>query len=130
MDVERAEAKFLRVSSGIVCFARVGLDFVPNATGSARIRFAMVEPDRNHGEVDERSAPAWAQAAREGVEQALSILELDPARVVSITKLAGTIVDTTEDSVRCAAGLATAQLFGREIAISDARPWRLVPSDN
>ena len=128
-DTNRGECSFLKTHAGVTAFARVRVKFTPDPdSGRARVQLALAEqPDRDNGEVDVRTAPDWCRAALEGVTTAFSILGDVPPGVVAITLVQGSVVDTTVDAVSCAAGLAAAQLFGRDpIPISDVPPWHLM----
>ena len=116
-DTTRAEGKFLSTRAGVTAFAWVRVEFIsePESSG-ARVRLALAKQlDRDNGQVDEAIAPDWCKAALDGVEAALSILGDIPPGVVVITSIQGTVADTNTDAVSRAAGLAVAQLFGREL---------------
>lgn len=129
MEMTIAEAKFLKTSAGVTAFARVEVEFRSDATHrQVEVRLALAhEPKRDDGEVNEQTAPDWCRAAVVGVNTALSILADVAPGTILITRIQGTVVDTTEDAVACAAGLATARAFGRvQLAISDRPPWKLI----
>ena len=105
-----SDFRFMR-QKGKPAFARVWVDGEADGNGAAVVADAL--PDRvnpDEGEVNARTAPGWVAAALEGITQVLEHARQAgwvSAPQVRLVKLVGTVADTTEDAVRCAAGCAT-----------------------
>ena len=102
-------------------FARVGLSLspVPPGSAAASVSVACREPDL---------LPSWQDAARAGVALAINENPVD----ARITKIQGTLSDTLDSTVWCAAVLAAFRALNIELA---ARPdfhggvWTIILSN-
>jgi hypothetical protein len=111
-----ASFRFLRCKDGKTYFARVGLDVCPNGNGITVEDALPPKADADAGEVNANTAPTWVAAARDGIRTAVEHARdrgLVPGGChVRLTELVGTLVDTREDVIRCAAALAAWQAIG------------------
>ena len=91
-----------------------------------------VDPDA--GEVNGRTAPSWVAAALEGIRATLAHARqagvLATGCRLALEKVVGSLIDTREDTVRCAAGLAVWEALGSPACAPDAefdgQSWNLV----
>jgi hypothetical protein len=126
--------RFLRTRRGKCSFACVWVD-VEFGGESLTAEDALPEQvDREAGEYNQRSAPTWVAAALEGIQAALAHarqvgIVANGCRV-TLCKLVGSVIDTREDAIRCAAGLAVWDALGAPPcapeAEFDGQSWRLV----
>lgn len=108
-----SEYRLLKSKEGRCWFAKVAVRATQQA-GDSRVLQAI--PDKvkeDDGEVNMASCPSWVLAAVEGASEALAVAELSRRItdhfLVEITRVVGSLVDTTEDAIKCAAALATWQ---------------------
>ena len=97
--------KLLRSTGGKLFFAEVGIE--PSSAPSGQeisISATAFEPQE-----DIKYYPEWVAAAKRGVRYALTHAVPMPTSGISlrVTKILGTLVDTSEDAVAAAACLAT-----------------------
>jgi hypothetical protein len=110
----RGHHRFLRTKNGLSSFAHVEVDLTTCATEPLAIIDALPEtPNASQGEVNRCTAPAWVDAAVEGIRNAVGKAQslgvpLDHEQV-RLVKLLGTPADTRADAIQCAAALATWQ---------------------
>lgn len=130
----RGRYRFLRTKGGVSYFARVGLEVLPLGE---KVEVAEALPERvdaDEGEVNRRSAPTWVAAALEGIRASLAHAQQSGMLATGcravLDELVGSPVDTGEDVVRCAAGLAVWDALGfSELtpqAEFDGQKWKLV----
>ncbi len=114
----RGEHRFLRTKSGVSYFARVEVEIVTGETNSEVEDALPDNVDTNAGEVNSRVQPSWVQAALEGIRAAMDRTGQNGSAHghyhASLIRLQGTISDTREDVIRCAAGLAAWKALGSE----------------
>lgn len=130
----RGHYRFLQTKKGRCYFARVWVDVQP---GGEKIELVDALPecaDLDAGEVNRRTAPNWVAAAIEGIRATLNYARqigvLATGCHVTLEKLQGSAIDTREDTVRCAAGLAVWQALGSPASAPEAEfdgeSWKLV----
>ena len=126
--------RFLRTRGGKCSFARVWVDVQPGGQ-ILDVRDALPEQvDREAGEVNRGSAPTWVVAALEGIRATLVHAQqggiLATGGRAILCKLVGSVIDTREDAIRCAAGLALWDALGSPPcapeAEFDGQCWKLV----
>jgi len=105
--------KFLRTVDGISYFARVWVE-VDLDSGIVEVVDAIGRnANSNEGEYDAQTASSWVNAALEGASAAAEYLInagfIQNGCLVRIMRLVGSIVDSREDVISCAAALATWQ---------------------
>ncbi|TYQ29937.1 hypothetical protein [Pseudanabaena sp. UWO310] len=89
---------------------RVWVEAEPSLIENSVIDAIGQEVNTGLGEVNSRTHDDWINAAIEGAKETLTYLERSSYNkyfFVKITKVIGTEVDTTEDSVKVAASIAT-----------------------
>ncbi|ELS30440.1 MULTISPECIES: hypothetical protein [Pseudanabaena] len=104
------EYKLAKVKNGVGYFAYVFVVVEPSLTGETVIDEIGQQVDREKGEVNSRTHNDWINAAIDGVYQTLDHLKSltsSDCYLVKVSKVIGTEVDTTEDSVKVAASIAT-----------------------
>ncbi|WP_055073656.1 hypothetical protein [Pseudanabaena sp. 'Roaring Creek'] len=104
------EYKLAKVKNGVGYFAYVFVVVEPSLTGENLIDHIGQQVDREKGEVNSRTHNDWISAAIDGVYQTLDHLKSltsSDSYLVKVSKVIGTEVDTTEDSVKVAASIAT-----------------------
>lgn len=104
------EYKLAKVKNGVGYFAYVFVVVEPSLTGEKVINEIGQQVDREKGEVNSRTHNDWINAAIDGVYQTLDHLKSltsSDSYLVKVSKVIGTEVDTTEDSVKVAASIAT-----------------------
>jgi hypothetical protein len=108
-----SEFTLAKVKAGCFGFAKVEVR-VSKQQGPAQVLESLPQ-NVNEGlrEVNRTIEPTWVQAALEGAAEALSVAETSENGtdhfLVEVTKIVGTIADTTADTVKCAAAMATWQ---------------------
>jgi hypothetical protein len=112
----RGLCRFLRTRAGRTYFAKVGLEVQPGAETMEVVDALPEHVDADAGEVNRHSASAWVAAALDGIWATLAYAQqvgvlAAPCRV-QIDQLVGSPVDTREDVVHCAAGLAVWDAVG------------------
>jgi hypothetical protein len=104
---------FLRTVSGISYFARVWIDAILNSGTLEVIDAIGKNVNPNEGEVDADAAPSWVAAALEGAREAAEYLAragcIQNGCIVRVVRLVGSVADSREDVIACAAALATWQ---------------------
>lgn len=126
--------RFLRTKGGRSYFARVGVEI---QAGGEEIEVVDGLPEATNpdkGEVNRHSAPHWVVAALEGIRTSLDHARqsgvLTTGYRAVLDELVGSVVDTREDVVRCAAGLAVWEALGlpdlSPEAEFDGQKWKLV----
>jgi hypothetical protein len=115
--------KFLRTVDGISYFACVSVD-VDVDSGSVKIVDAIgnnVDPEE--GEFNANSAPSWVKAALAGASEAAEYLTnagfVENGCIVRIVRLVGSVIDSREDVVACAAALATWQTLCPQLRLPE-----------
>jgi hypothetical protein len=115
--------KFLRTVDGISYFARVWVNVDINS-GTVKVVDAIgnnVDPDE--GEYNANSAPLWVKAALAGAREAAEYLAnagfAENGCIVHIVRLVGSITDSQEDVVACAAALATWQALCPQLRLPE-----------
>lgn len=93
-----ATYKLLRVADGRCNFAKVQVGIVQDGYVPAL--------DRDMSVVDNE----WIDAARQGID--FTLQETKRSDQVALLSIVGTMVDTTESAVYCAAAIATFRLLG------------------
>jgi hypothetical protein len=130
----RGHYSFLRTTGGRSYFARVWVEVDPGGE-TLDVEDALPERvDPDTGEVNRQSAPGWVAAALEGIQATLAHARqagiLTKGCRVVLEKVVGSVVDTREDTVRCAAALAVWEAFGSPAcapeAEFDGQNWKLV----
>jgi hypothetical protein len=104
--------KFSNVKNGIGYFARVVVEVQPFSDKGLVIDAIAQQVNRSQGEVNVKTHGDWVSAAVEGANETLRYLEgLGEINtyIIKITKIIGIETDTTEDTVKVAASLATWQ---------------------
>jgi hypothetical protein len=106
----RGEYRFLKHTQGRCRFAAVAVEAVPAGDQMTVVDELPEQVRRAEGEVNRHSEPVWVAAALEGMREAASAVHPNGVAGtgfrLSLVRLVGTLADTTEDAVRCAAGLA------------------------
>jgi hypothetical protein len=108
-----ADYRFFRVADGVPAFAWVYVETVPRSDNAFTVRDDTAGATDS---VDRGSAPEWIEAATRGCWHAVEWIRQFPSIHgcdVHLRKVQGTIADTREDAVECAAFLATAKAFAR-----------------
>jgi hypothetical protein len=130
----KGQYRFLRTTDGKSRFARVCVDVQPGGETTEVVDALPERVDSDAGEINQRTAPTWVAAALEGIRATLTYARqvgvLSTGCRVALEKVVGTVTDTREDTVRCAAGLAVWQALespgcGPETQF-DGRDWNLV----
>jgi hypothetical protein len=130
----RGYCRFLRTKGGRSYFARVWLEVLPGGE-TVKVVDALPESvDPDAGEVNRHTAPGWVAAALEGIRATLAYAQQTGVLVtgcsVALEKMVGSVVDTRDDVVRCAAGLAVWDALGSPglapEADFDGQGWKLV----
>ena len=108
-----SEYRFLKSKEGRSWFAKVAVRAAKQADGSRVLQAIPDKVKEGDGEVNMGSCPSWVLAAVEGASEALAVAEqsrrITEHFLVEITRVVGSLVDTNEDVVKCAAALATWQ---------------------
>jgi len=114
---------FLRTIGGISYFARVWVEIDINS-GTVEVVDAIggnANPDE--GEFDAATSPSWVTAALESVREATEYLTtagfIQNGCIVRIVRLVGSVVDSREDVVACAAALATWQIVCPQLPLPE-----------
>jgi hypothetical protein len=126
--------RFLQTKGGRCYFAQV---WVTVQLGGETIEAVDALPERvdpDQGEVNRRTAPTWVTAALSGIRATLAHARqtgvLTRGCLVTLEKLVGSVIDTGEDAVQCAAGLAVWDTLGSPAcapkAQFDGHSWNLV----
>jgi hypothetical protein len=129
-----ADFKLLKVVDGICHFARVHVVAEPRLSGLEVVEELDPAHSTDDGEVDRRREPGWIDAAVSGITECGAAL-LAAGHVsggkVCLKGVAGTVVDTTADDVRCAAYLAAWQALAPGLALPEYAhhngTWRFTP---
>ena len=127
-----ATYRFLRTVNGTTYFALVS---VHAEIGCGRIEAIALlgSPDETAGEVSDAAEPTWVEAAIAGALLALNHL-CDVGKItggcqLQITRLVGSVLDTREDVVECAAVVATLLAIDNSYAgikpTFDGYQWRV-----
>jgi hypothetical protein len=101
--------KLARVNQGIGYFACVHVQVEPSPS-NYQVLDAIETIDKSQCEVNSKTHPHWVYLATLGVEEAIEELkhnDISTNYIVKITKLVGTEIDTTDDSITTAAAIAT-----------------------
>ncbi len=81
--------------------------------------------DHDAGEVNGQTAPGWVTAALDGIRATLAYARRANVVVTGcramLNKIVGTTVDTRDDVVRCAAGLAVWDALGSPVPPPDVK---------
>lgn len=105
-----ANYKFLSTKHGVTYFASVYVESI-TGTKETNVFETIKEAKPEKGEVDTTTAPSWVAAAKSGAFSALNTLKskglLNDECEIHITKIIGSILDTNEDTVKCASEIAT-----------------------
>src|SRR5262245_47454137 len=129
----RGHCRFLRVKAGVSYFAQVEVEVQPGGE-EVEIVYSLPEKvDFREGEANFQTAPSWVEAALEGIHDVLDYARgagvLATGCRVELVKVVGTVADTREDAIRCAAGLATVQGLGQPELMAEAefdgKKWTL-----
>jgi hypothetical protein len=115
--------KFLRTVDGISYFARVSVD-VAIDSGTVKVVDAIGNNlDSGQGEYNANSAPSWVKAALAGAREAAEYLAnagfAENGCIVHIVRLVGSVADSREDVVACAAALATWQALCPQLRLPE-----------
>jgi hypothetical protein len=108
----KGEYRLFKVYKGIPTFAWVWVEIEPLPFSSKLVIEAHINgANVDEGEVSAKTNSAWIDAAMIGVRKALEYLvesgKIKRGWKVRISKLVGNPVDTSIDSIECAAMLAT-----------------------
>jgi hypothetical protein len=129
----RGHYRFLQTKGGRCYFAQV---WVTVQLGGETLEAVDALPERvdpDQGEVNRRTAPTWVTAALDGIRATLAHAQqtgvLSTGCLVTLEKLVGSVIDTGEDAIRCAAGLAVWDALGSPAhapeAQFDGQSWNL-----
>jgi hypothetical protein len=130
----RGRYRFLQTKAGKTYFGRVGLEVQP---GSETMEIVDALPDKvntEEGEANRHTDPSWVVAALDGIRATMAYaqqmgLQVAGHRVV-LDELIGSLVDTRDDVIRCAAGLALWEALNTPRpapkAEFDGQRWNLV----
>jgi hypothetical protein len=105
-----SDFRLLSTIGGVTYFARV---WVCSEDGSdtTEVIDAISEVNPDVGEVNSAMEPLWVNAALQGARDAVAELKkqglVRNECIVKITKIVGSVLDTRQDVVRCAAAIAT-----------------------
>jgi hypothetical protein len=106
-----SEYSFIRSFGGRTRCAKVGVRVTRQADQHGVIQSIDNNVSREAGEVNMKSEPSWVTAAMYGATEAVEIASRSGTRkehyFIEIVKVVGTLLDTTDDAVRCAATIAT-----------------------
>ena len=112
----RGRCRFLRTTRGRSYFAQVALEIHPGGGTVAVVDALPDQVNADEGEVNRVTAPTWVAAALGGIQASLGHARqagvLSAGCRAALTELVGSPVDTREDVVRCAAGLAVWDALG------------------
>ena len=123
---------FIKTDQNVTSFARVQVEFIPrNNQHGIKICEAIIEPvNREAGEFAPNERTSWFSAALNAMK-----VVADKAATIGVDgelrlrKLIGSITDTSDDAVSCAAGLAAFRLLiptHPMPVVSEKRPWELI----
>jgi len=130
----RGHYRFLQTKHGKCHFASVCVTVRPGGETIEAVDALPEGVDPDKGEVNRRTAPGWVTAAVEGIratlEHARQTGVLALGCTVTLEKLVGSVADTREDAIRCAAGLAVWNALGSPPCAPEAefhgQSWTLV----
>jgi hypothetical protein len=130
----RGHYRFLQTKRGKCYFAQVWVNVQPGGETFEAVDALPERVDSDQGEVNLRTAPTWVTAALEGIRATLPHARqtgvLATGCLVVLEKLVGSVIDTREDTIRCAAGLAVWDALGSPAcapeAEFDGRSWNLI----
>jgi hypothetical protein len=123
----------MRVQDGSTYFSRVEVEITPGGAVVEVVDALPEEVDTSNGEVNRLIEPAWVSAALDGIRDVLSRAGQNGPSAsgcrAALVRLIGTVADTREDVIRCAAGLAAWNALGADSpapeAVFDGRRWVL-----
>jgi hypothetical protein len=108
----KGKGRFLKTRGGRTYFAAVDVE-VNESSGGIRVIESLGPADPANGVISREMEPAWVEAAMRGAQDIASRLAGDHILAhgcrIDVKRICGTLVDTSEDVVACAAGLATWQ---------------------
>jgi hypothetical protein len=123
--------KILRTVGGITYFALVSVRVETCTEGTETIA-DLSEPDEEAGEVSSTTEPTWVKAAIAGAMSAVDHLRkagrIHDEYQIRITRIVGSVLDTRDDVVECAATIATLLAFDGHCDIEptfDGTRWRV-----
>lgn len=107
----KADYRLLSTQNGVTYFAKVYVESNKTASANVNIYDLIDKNNYNTGEVDSIIKPTWVKAAIEGALDAANKIKslglLNNGCNIHIKKIIGSLVDTQEDSIRCASAIAT-----------------------
>jgi hypothetical protein len=120
-----SEHRLLTCNEGCCSSAKVVVRVTRQADPSRVVQAIPEQVQAAEGEVNFASFPSWVVAAVQGAAEALARAEqsgrIPGHYLVEVARVVGSLVDTTEDTVKCAAAVATWRaLF--PTACHEARP--------
>jgi len=125
-----ADYRFLRTLNHVTYYAHVWVQAEPAPSDIEVVNGIGPSVAEEDGEFSSETAPAWVEAALEGIRAAAAELIrigcVPNGLNVKLCRLVGSVLDTREDVVACAAAVATwkagcPELTPPEIVFSDDR---------